>query len=69
METWAGELESNKDKTVVFICRSGNRSATATRYFRDRHMTNVYNMTGGMREWNRLGYPIATDSEVGTPQK
>lgn len=47
-----------KDKTIVFICRSGGRSAQATAYAQQMGFTNVYNMQGGMLLWNQLQLPV-----------
>lgn len=44
-----------KDKTVVFICRSGRRSASATALAKDQGYESVYNMKGGMMMWNEMG--------------
>jgi hydroxyacylglutathione hydrolase len=44
-----------KDKTVVFICRSGRRSANATAIAKDQGFESVYNMKGGMLLWNEMG--------------
>lgn len=50
-----GEIEDRKQEitnlngTVVFFCRSGNRSGKATDYFKAEGMTNVYN-GGGYEE-------------------
>jgi rhodanese-related sulfurtransferase len=41
-----------KDKTIVFICRSGGRSAQATHHAKNNGFTEVYNMRGGMLDWN-----------------
>jgi rhodanese-related sulfurtransferase len=49
---------------VAVICRSGNRSAAATRFLR-RHGLDVVNVSGGMVAWERRGLPIAT--ETGRP--
>jgi rhodanese-related sulfurtransferase len=46
-----------KDKTVVFICRSGGRSAKATAFAIEQGYTDVYNMKGGMLLWNQLALP------------
>lgn len=46
-----------KDQTVVFICRSGNRSANAAAYAKSVGYNNVYNMIGGMILWNQLQFP------------
>ena len=46
-----------RDKHVVFICRSGNRSAHAAAFALDKGYTTVYNMIGGMLLWNQLNLP------------
>lgn len=38
---------------IIFACRSGARSGTATEMAMARGFTNVFNMEGGMLEWNR----------------
>lgn len=45
------ELEAYKDKELVLLCRSGNRSGTAKRYLEDLGFTGARNMTGGMLDW------------------
>lgn len=44
-----------KDKTVVFICRSGRRSANATAIAKDNGFDSAFNMKGGMLLWNEMG--------------
>ncbi|EPZ38769.1 MULTISPECIES: rhodanese-like domain-containing protein [Anoxybacillus] len=44
--------ELKKDETYIVVCRSGNRSAQASELLVKEGFTNVYNMTGGMNEWN-----------------
>jgi rhodanese-related sulfurtransferase len=46
-----------KDQTIVFICRSGVRSAKAALYAQSLGFENVYNMQGGMILWNELSLP------------
>jgi rhodanese-related sulfurtransferase len=43
--------ELDKDKEIVCICRSGNRSAKACEFLSSRGYKNVKNMAGGMLEW------------------
>ena len=43
-----------RDKTVVFVCRSGGRSARAAAFAMEQGLTNVYNLKGGMILWNEL---------------
>lgn len=46
--------ELPKDKTVVFVCRSGARSGRATAFAKQNGFTDVYNMKGGMLLWNEM---------------
>lgn len=48
--------EVPRDATVVFICRSGGRSAQATAFALENGFSSVYNMKGGMLLWNQLGF-------------
>ncbi|MBX7235793.1 MAG: rhodanese-like domain-containing protein [Caldilineales bacterium] len=50
--------EIPKDKTVVAVCRSGNRSGQATQFLRDQGFDNVHNMAGGMNQWSQAGYKV-----------
>jgi phage shock protein E len=50
--------EIPKDKTVIAVCRSGNRSSQATNFLRQQGFENVHNMTGGMNAWSQAGYKI-----------
>lgn len=48
-QTWAKEfLEENKQKTVIFTCRTGNRSGQVQQIFRHNGMENVINHAGGI---------------------
>ncbi len=56
------DLEENlkqlpKDKTVVFVCRSGGRSARASHLAIENGFTHTFNMKGGMLLWNELHLP------------
>jgi hydroxyacylglutathione hydrolase len=50
--------ELPKDKTVVFICRSGNRSGRAAAFAKQNGYNDVYNMKGGMLLWNDLNLTV-----------
>ncbi|XMB86373.1 rhodanese-like domain-containing protein [Mycoplasmatota bacterium WC44] len=43
----------DKDKTVVLICRSGNRSLKAAGILKDAGFSSIYNVMGGINEWNK----------------
>ena len=47
----------SKDKTVVFVCLAGGRSARATAFALMNGYKEVYNMMGGMMMWNNLQLP------------
>ncbi|MCE3013545.1 MAG: rhodanese-like domain-containing protein [Proteobacteria bacterium] len=48
----------NKKKPILFICRSGARSANATMMAMDMGFETVFNMQGGMIQWNQLGFSV-----------
>jgi rhodanese-related sulfurtransferase len=49
--------EIPKDKTVVAVCRSGNRSGQATQLLRQAGF-DAHNMAGGMISWEQAGFDI-----------
>jgi rhodanese-related sulfurtransferase len=46
-----------RDRPVVFYCRSGSRSAMATEAFRQAGF-DAHNMAGGLLEWEAAGLPL-----------
>ena len=50
----------NRDRPVVFYCRSGGRSAIATQAFRASGY-DARNMTGGLLAWAEKALPIEPD--------
>ena len=48
--------ELPKNRTVVFVCRSGGRSAQATAFALEHGLLSVYNMRGGMIEWTKNNF-------------
>jgi hydroxyacylglutathione hydrolase len=45
-----------QDKPIVFICRSGARSAQAASFALENGFETVFNMRGGMILWNEYGF-------------
>ncbi len=45
-------------KPVVVYCRSGGRSAKATKLLRDAGFTTVHDMAGGIVAWEKEGKPV-----------
>ena len=52
-----GDLEKYKDKPIVAVCRSGNRSGHACGLLKKAGFTNVHNLAGGMGAWDQAGLP------------
>jgi len=60
-----GELESRldelpRDRQIVVVCRSGNRSATGRDILLDAGFEDVTSMGGGMNSWVSQGLPTVT---------
>jgi len=47
--------EFSRDEKLVFICRSGARSAQACMFLKQQGYENVYNLRGGMMGWMQSG--------------
>ncbi len=60
LERRLGELEPYKGKTIIAICRSGNRSGKAADLL-TKHGFTAMNMEGGMIRWNEEHLPVARD--------
>ena len=59
-ELSARAAEIDRDRPVVFYCRSGGRSAMATEAFAQAGY-DAHNMAGGMLAWDAAGLPIDPD--------
>ena len=67
MHTALGELEPSavpRDRPVVAVCRSGNRSGQAAQVLSAAGV-DVRNLEGGMKAWAAAGLPVVR--EDGTP--
>ena len=59
LDTLPDQLDTlPKDEPIVFVCRSGGRSAQAAAFAKQNGFSHVFNMKGGMMLWNSLGLPI-----------
>ena len=52
--------EVPKDKQVVVICHSGNRSKKGRDALLQAGFTNVSSVNGGMNAWSAAGYPTVS---------
>lgn len=50
--------ELNKRKTYLIYCRSGNRSFSAMKLMAELGFGDVYNLAGGLIDWNEMGFEI-----------
>ena len=53
-----GELERYREQPIVVVCRSGQRSATASALLGNRGFAQAYNLTGGMMAWQKAELPV-----------
>jgi hydroxyacylglutathione hydrolase len=51
-------VEIPRDRPVILQCRSGHRSAGATRTLLELGFNNVHNLEGGIGDWAADGLPI-----------
>ena len=59
LPAWIKSWPDDDAREVLFICRSGNRSARATHLARQMGL-NAKNVAGGTTEWSAAGYPRIT---------
>lgn len=52
------KIKKYKDKKVIVYCRSGNRSASASRFLTSIGFKEVYNLQGGINKWKKEGLPV-----------
>jgi sulfur dioxygenase len=50
-----------RSEEIVFVCRSGKRSAEATKLALHKGFEKVYNLQGGMLRWNELRFAFERD--------
>ena len=54
------ELAEYKDREILVLCHSGNRSLSATSMLVKEGFANAKNIKGGISSWYNAGYPIAS---------
>ena len=54
----AGELIVHKGRPIIVVCRSGVRSTTAAAMLSGLGFDDVYNLQGGMIDWNDSRLPV-----------
>ncbi len=57
-----GEIEQYKDKPLIVVCRSGNRSGAACVTLSKSGFNQVYNLSGGVTAWQQAKLPLTKTS-------
>lgn len=57
------ELEPHKDHPVVAVCQSGTRSPEACKILMKHGFSQVYNLAGGMMEWEDSKLPVTSKNK------
>lgn len=53
-----GELNKHRERPIVVVCRSGNRSGMATTMLNKQGFAEVYNLAGGVIAWQKASLPL-----------
>ncbi|MFM2061711.1 MAG: hypothetical protein RLZZ507_1381 [Cyanobacteriota bacterium] len=53
----------SKDKPIFLICLTSHRSPIAAEYLVKAGFTKVFNISGGMMEWRKLGLETCTQKD------
>ena len=53
-----GELEKYRERPVVVVCRSGQRSASACAMLGKQGFAQAYNLNGGIIAWQKASLPL-----------
>ena len=60
-ESPAHKAEFNQDKTYIFYCAKGGRSALAAAVAIDMRLNPVVNLSGGVKAWSNAGGKLSGD--------
>ena len=55
----SAEMEKWKGQPLILCCASGGRSESAGAQLRKAGFDKIYNLRGGMMEWEKAGQPIS----------
>ena len=53
-----GELEKYRDRPIVVVCRSGNRSGRACTMLGKLGFTQAHSLAGGIMAWQKANLPV-----------
>lgn len=52
------EIDKFKEKPIIVVCASGNRSGSACNVLQKAGFQQVFNLAGGIHAWNEAGLPM-----------
>jgi rhodanese-related sulfurtransferase len=58
------ELVEARDKEVVVVCRSGNRSIFAAEVMQQMGFQKVFSLQTGLRGWNEFEQPLVDENNI-----
>ncbi len=62
LEAYLDHLPQDKDSSYIYcFCRTGRRSGIATKYLLSIGYRNVYNVAGGIVDWQRRGWETVSN--------
>lgn len=59
LERRSKEMDKYKSHPVILCCATGSRSSTAIKQLRQAGFEKLYNLRGGMMEWQKAGQPVS----------
>lgn len=63
LERRTTELEKFKSRPMIFYCASGMRSGSAIAKLKKAGFDKLFNLRGGMMEWEKAGQPISRSTK------
>ncbi|MGC9150571.1 MAG: rhodanese-like domain-containing protein [Microbacter sp.] len=57
-------IELPRNQEIIVGCHSGNRSRQITTFLMEQQFEQVFNLTGGIREWEDHGLPVIEACEI-----
>ena len=56
--SYLAQLPADKNAKIVLYCRSGRMSQIAAEALVEHGYTNIWDLAGGMLDWEQAGYPL-----------
>ena len=53
--------ELPQGKPIIVYCRTGSRSTSAANILLEKGFKEIFNMTGGITEWQSKGFPVIVE--------